>query len=653
MANIHRERIARWAEQQLAEQRHLPPQQRRLLTGLLTTPGWHLLLSPRPPSASRVAAYALSRTGVFALTFVATPPSPETLLTIRREAEQTFARLSISGTQFVPHSIELVFLVPYGSRITAAGRYLVANETNFVHILSRRDNRMRTERVAELATAAAEILNSWQWLSWGDAPRTETIESTGLFAAEDIAADARLAALRKPFSDWMTFLDPEQLPHVTATFTGPARISGPAGTGKSVVALHRMAHFVKRNSGRVLFTTFVKTLPAYHRRGFARLAPDAANRAVFLGLHAWAMKFLNHRGVEFNLDTDVVDVAFKHAWTRSGKVLGNVKDTDIGYWRDEISRVIKGRGIATKDVYKRVPRKGRDGISLVAARREYVWENWYLPYQRTLDKAGAHDFDDIIALAVAEITARPLDSTENFAMVVVDEVQDFTLMQLRLVHLIAGGGPDAQLLLVGDGQQQVYAGGCTLSEAGISLAGARGRVLRKNYRNCEAVLTYSQRIEASNAVDDLDGGAGIALRDSPPVLPGGRVVDMHVARHEVDGLLPNAIRAADLPPDAEVAVIVNFASEAARYLRVLQRAGFSTRALEAYDGSQVHEIKVGTVHRAKGMDFAAVFHVTDEPPTELSRLTGGARDRAEMLARQLLVATSRARDYLWVAYVVD
>ncbi|MEV0342225.1 UvrD-helicase domain-containing protein [Nocardia sp. NPDC050713] len=151
-------------------------------------------------------------------------------------------------------------------------------------------------------------------------------------------------------------------------------------------------------------------------------------------------------------------------------MLGNIDATDYAYWTDEIDRVIKGRGLRDLDAYKEIERTGREGISLHGNRRKYVWENWYLPYQQRMDTRGVHDFNDVVALAVDELRQRPLDNSEDYALVVVDEVQDFTLMELRLVHLIAGGGPDAQLLLVGDGQQQVYAGGWRLSDAGIPLA---------------------------------------------------------------------------------------------------------------------------------------------------------------------------------------
>ncbi|MFC9665584.1 UvrD-helicase domain-containing protein [Nocardia sp. NPDC127606] len=590
---------------------------------------------------------------MFALVFTDTLPSSVDVLKIRSEAERTFAKSVVGGSQFVPHSLDIMLLMPRGSRAASDGRYLVVDETSFVDTLTHREKRMRAERVSELAATAAEKLSAHRYLCADDAPAAETVDAGGLFDQDDLRVDARTAALARPFSDWMTFLDPDQLSLVHTTFTGPARFSGPAGTGKSVVALHRMAHFAKRNPGRLLFTTFVKSLPAYHERGFAQLAPHAVDRAEFKGLHAWATAFLRRRRVKFELDNATIKEAFSQAWRGASGVLDRVEGTDRGYWKDEIDRVIKGRRITDLLTYKRVRRVGREGISLRSSSRQFVWETLYQPYQEFLDARNIHDFNDVISLAVDELRARPLDSTEAYAMVVVDEVQDFTLAQLQLVHQIAGGDSESQLLLVGDGQQQVYAGGCTLSEAGIPLAGGRGRILRTNYRNREAVLRYSQRIDAGNAVDDLDGGVGVILRDSDPTLSDGRADDVHVSRREVDRLLPLALRNAPLAPSSEIAVIVNWPNQVYRYLRVLRRAGFDAISMENYDGSQVGPIKVGTVRRAKGMDFAAVFHITEEPPTDLGALSGGARDRAEMLARQLLVATSRARDYLWVAYLSD
>ncbi|MBF6357193.1 ATP-dependent helicase [Nocardia higoensis] len=651
MADINRERRVRWAEQKLAGFPNLTARQRRFLSVLLTSRGWQLFVDRSSPAPVGASTYALGPTGVYALVFTDTVPDRRQLLSLRKHAEETFAGLLSGGSQFVPHMLEVALLMPRAVRTEAHDPFLAVDEATMHSALVTGEHRLSQRRVRDIAVALAERLSGHEWISADAAPTAEAVASESLFAEQDLHVSARDGALNRPFHEWMTFLDPDQLSLVHTNFNGPARISGPAGTGKSVVALHRMAHFAKRHPGRLLFTSFVKTLPAYHYSAFARIAPHAVDRSTFTGLHAWTMTFLHRRGVDYNLDDGARNDALARTWQAVRKDLGRIDGTDYGYWTDEIDRVIEGRGIPDVSTYQAINRTGREGIQLHGNQRKYVWENWYEPYRDRLEERGVHDFNDVIRLAVEELRLRPLDDTEDFALVVVDEVQDFTLMELRLVHLIAGGGPDAQLLLVGDGQQQVYAGGWRLSDAGIPIAG-RGRVLRTNYRNRRAVLRYTKMIEAGNTVDDLDGGRGFVLRDSVATLPGGTAVDRHIRRRDVDAELVRAITESG-QPISDMSVIVNSRKDAEHYQRVLDRAGFPTLALEKYDGTQLDAIKVGTVHRAKGMDFAAVFHITEEPPENRTGLTGGARDRAELLARQTLVASSRPRDYLWIAYVSD
>lgn len=650
MADIQRERRMRAAEQALAEQTRLSSPERRVLTGILATESWHLLTRNGPFQPGRPTAYAIGPTGVFAVVFADTLPPTAEFGALRRHAEEPLARLAAGDFRFVPHMAEIVVVLPGRVRAETDGRVHIVDESNFFGTLTRRARQFKPARAAQLAAAP---IDRFTRVRPEQPMAAETTDAAGLFTAADLNDAERAAALARPFSDWMTFLDPAQLSLVQTTFTGPARISGPAGTGKSVVALHRMAHWAKRYPGRLLFTTFVKTLPTFHERGFARLAPRAVDRAVFTGLHAWTVRFLNERHVPFNLDDKAVDASLADAWRSVRGTLDQVQDTDFGYWHDEIDRVIKGRRLLEVEDYKRVQRRGREGVVLHGNRREFIWKHWCKPYQDGLRARGAHDFNDLIALAVDQLRAKPLTDAERFDLVVVDEVQDFTLGQLQLVYEIAGGRPDSLLLLVGDGQQEVYAGGCTLSEAGIPLAGGRGRVLRTNYRNRAAILDYARRIEASDTVDDLDGGTGVVLRESESTLPDGKVVEERLTRHQAETAVPRAIRAAELGTQADVAVIVPNRGSINRYLTILRRAGFPAIPLEHYDGTQTTEIKVGTIHRAKGMDFTAVFVLTKQPPTDLACLTPAARDQAELRARQHLVAASRARDYLWVGLLTD
>ncbi|WP_280234469.1 UvrD-helicase domain-containing protein [Nocardia cyriacigeorgica] len=650
MTDIARERRRRWVERKLADLPRLTAAQRRFLSVPLSERDWHLLIDRAGDNEGRASGFAIGRTGVYALIFTDVVPSRAHLVRVRKHAEEAFAGLLFGREQFVPHMLDVMLLMRSAAVTEAHDQYIAVDESTIRETLITGETKLSRRRARDIALSVSDRLTWYQRISTESAPTVEQAASDGLFGESSLTEDARANGLARPFREWMTFLDPDQLALVHTNFSGPARFSGPAGTGKSVVALHRMAHFAKRNPGRILFTSFVRTLPAYHRQSFAHLAPHAIDRATFIGLHAWTIDFLKRREVPYYLDSTIQKDAFARAWSRARRVLGGIDGTDHQYWQDELDRTIKGRGLETRDAYKAIRRTGRDGIQLHGSRRDYVWEHLYRPYQARMANRGADDFNDIIRKAIDELRARPLDSSEDFAMVVVDEVQDFTLMQLRLVHQIAGGGPDANLLLVGDGQQQVYAGGWRISDAGIPLAG-RGRILRTNYRNRESILRYTQRIEAGNSVDDLDGGRGFVLRDSDSVLPGGNASEHIVRRSDIDTVLVRAIKDSGLPA-TDIAVIVNTNNEAAHYQEVLEQANFPVLALEEYDGTQLDCIKVGTVHRAKGMDFAAVFHIS-EKPAAIDTLSGGARDRAELLARQALVAVSRPRDYLWVAFLTD
>ncbi|WP_280463590.1 UvrD-helicase domain-containing protein [Nocardia carnea] len=648
MPDIHRERRLRWAERTLADIPGLSAQQRRCLSVPLTERGWHILVEHTAAHRGRAGTFVIGPAGVYALVFADEMPDWSRLVRIRKQAEEVCAGVRFDSAEFVPHMLELVVVMPEAGRDQLYDQFPVVDESTIRQLLLRGDKKWPPRRARALAAEIAERTPAARWISADNGPVHTPTAPDGLFGTGELHVDAREQILIRPFREWMCFLDPAQLAAVQTNYTGPARISGPAGTGKSVVALHRMARFAKQNPGRLLLTGFVKTLPQYHASGFAQLAPRAVDRAEFRGLHSWILTFLNRREVAFKLNSAAQNTAFSHAWTRAREFLNTIEHTDVQYWRDEIDRVIGGRGLTDCDEYLQIKRSGRDGVQLNRTQRTALWNHLYAPYKANLRSRGVDDFNDLVRKALDELNRRPLDSGEDYALVVVDEVQDLTLQELRLVHRIAGGGPDAPLLLVGDGQQQVYPGGWRLSDAGIPIRG-RGNVLRTNYRNREAILNYVQQIEAGNTVDDLDGGRGFVLRDSNAVLPGGTVIVKQLRRGEVDTALVAAV-AEFRKPESDIAVIVGSNKDADRILTVLKRAGLPVLALDKYDGTQVATVKVGTVHRAKGMDFEAVFVIT-EPSATFRNTTGAARDRAELRARQELVAASRPRDFLWVGTI--
>ncbi|WP_029929687.1 UvrD-helicase domain-containing protein [Nocardia otitidiscaviarum] len=649
MADMGFEQRRQWVDRQLAALPTLSAVHRRFLSVPLMRSGWHVLVDRASdfPSADRAGVFAVGPGGVFALVFTDSVPSRSELRAIRTRAEEMFANLTAGRSRYVPHMVEVMLLMDRAVETPAEASYTTADLTSMPRQLF--GGAKLSKQSARQIAFSVSARNTWfELISSDSAPVGTQAVSDSLFATSELREDERAKVLARPFTEWMTFLDPNQLELVHRNFNGPARFSGPAGTGKTVVALHRMARLVKHQPGRVLFTSFVKTLPAYHRSGFLRLAPNAQERAEFIGLHAWMMRFLDERRITLTLNDAAVKNAFARAWQDAREVLSPIEPSPT-YWEDEIHRVIKGRGITSLDEYLAIDRTGRNRIILNDSRREAVWDGLYEPYRKNLSARGVADFNDAIDAAITELRAAPLD--DPYALVVVDEVQDFTLMELKLVHHIAGGTPASPLLLVGDGQQQVYPGGWRLSDAGIPIVG-RGAVLRTNYRNRQAVHEYAKHIDATNSVDDLDGAPGFVLRDTEVVLPGGKTRSETFSRKDAGSRLVRAITESSLPLSG-CAVITATNKAAEDYRNALRRAGIPTLSLEHYDGTQQDVVKVGTVHRAKGMDFAAVFHITEAPSKSLDGLSGGERDRAELAARQTMVALTRARDYIWIGLLQD
>jgi AAA domain/Nuclease-related domain/UvrD-like helicase C-terminal domain len=472
-----------------------------------------------------------------------------------------------------------------------------------------------------------------------------------LVSREELEQVLQEAAEREPIESWMTWLSPQQARQVNRQFSGPSRIRGGAGTGKTVLALHR-ANYLASQGRRVLFTSYVKTLPTVHQALFARLAPARRDQVTFMTVHGLAFRWLHRNRVRGRVDEAGAQACFDQAWdvaAHGSALLGLGRDKK--YWHDEISVVIKGRGLTGFDEYADLARVGRRAPLGPAARAD-VWR-LYEDYSALLSARGILDLADTLRIArdlVRDRVARGGDT--GFDAVIVDEVQDLTCVGLQFLHALVGDRPNG-LLMVGDGQQSVYPGGFTLAEAGISVVG-RSTVLARNYRNREQILRHALAVVAGDQFDDLDAGPVGGLRELGASRPGGTVVEVQGGRvaqgarmcehilklHDQDG-----IRFGDM------AVLAPDNSAVSRWRDVLVGAGVPVVPLVEYTGEPVERVKVGTFHRAKGLEFAWVF-VPDRdryPRVRSPRESGDAyRERTELERRILFVAMTRARDGLWL-----
>ncbi|MCG5213054.1 UvrD-helicase domain-containing protein [Streptosporangium soli] len=477
-----------------------------------------------------------------------------------------------------------------------------------------------------------------------------------LFDVKEVEAAALRSALSAPIERWMTFLHSDQVAMTRRHCNGPARISGPAGTGKTVVGLHRAAYLAERSTGRILYVTFANNLPRVQGQLFRRLSPATAARVEFTSLHAWAQTFLAEHDVRLSVSRERAETAFSRAWSRAGRdsVLVDV-DPSPAYWKEEIDYVIKGRGLTSLDQYRGISRYGRRS-ALRSAHREAAWL-LYEEYELLRTMRGVHDFNDVLLMALDKLRDTPADPP--YTSVIVDEVQDLTLIGVKLLHTLVGDAPNG-LLLIGDGQQAVYPGGFRLSDAGIAIKG-RGGVLHTNYRNATPIIDTALAVISNDPFEDLEESNPNGHRTMELTYHDGQVIKANAddeAQHDrllVEALQDLAARSTDDPPAGrlcDAAVLCATRRQIAHYQRLLNHAGIPVLRLEQYDGQPVHAVKLGTYRRAKGLEFKYVYLPRHDMST--SSITGDKatdHERAVIIRRQLFVAMTRARDLLWLGSI--
>jgi hypothetical protein len=527
----------------------------------------------------------------------------------------------------------------------ALGRIRLVDEPRLAELVSAGPPVLHADQVAELVEVLAYAFPPYE------VDAGELAQAQGVLFDELQSRHAGLrVALERPVEEWTVWLHPEQARFVRRSFSGPARIRGAAGTGKSAVALHRVAWLAETRGGRYLVTSYVTTLPAILRESYATLSPATRHQVEFTGLHRWAIDFLAARGKPVRCDTWRAKRAFDESWARHGDSL--VTDRlKKDYFKEEVETVVKGRALRDLDAYLELDRGGRR-VPLGVPQRRTVWR-LAQAYDAALAAARCVDTADVLRLARDELRRQPLESP--YAGVVVDEVQDLPLVGLQLAHELAGGDRSDGLLLIGDGQQAVYPGAVRLAEAGISVTG-RAVVLRTNYRNTVEILAAAWGVVAGDEFDDLDGAPEPGERDVEVVRHGEvpqSVTADTVAEH--DAALVWDLQAAlgrGLQP-GDVALLCPTNAMAEEYAELLQREGIPAVLLKSAAARSAPAVRVGTYQRAKGLEFPHVVVPRLDKQTML--LTSGGCDaraeREELARRQLFVALTRARDSLWLGRV--
>lgn len=457
-------------------------------------------------------------------------------------------------------------------------------------------------------------------------------------------------ALDYPWEKWIVFLHPSQRDWVLRSFNGPTRVQGSAGTGKTVVALHRAVHLARANpEARVLLTTFSAPLAALLQEKLHRLVdgePALVERLDVLAMQELGERMhAAHLGKPNRIAAEDLDALIRrHAPGEISRVYG--EDFSVEEFRD----IVDAYHLHDWESYRDVRRLGRKS-RLNEAKRHLLWEGFAQAMQEleSQNLITEHQLFHRTADQLQRTAARP------YQHIVVDECQDINAAQLRLLAAIAGTGTNA-LFFAGDLGQRIFQQPFSWNQYGIDIRG-RSRTLRINYRTSQQI-----RQQADQLLDpesrDVDGnvqdrrGAVSVISGPDPVIRECEDYDSEI--EAVSSWIQERL-AEGLTPK-EFGVFVRSPQELARAQSALDLAELPYEQLQPTAMRLGSKATLSTMHLAKGLEFRAVVVMAcDEdviPSADRIKALADESDLEEVVATErhlLYVACTRARDHLLIS----
>ena len=438
-----------------------------------------------------------------------------------------------------------------------------------------------------------------------------------------VADDEQLEAMiNGDLALWQLYLHREQRQLVEMSAKGPTKVSGGAGTGKTVAALHR-AKYLQDNGAAtarqgILFTTYTKAL-AQNLRGLMD--------AMGLDKSVVTLDNIDHLALDlyrrYVRDAPVKVIEYmgydkpREVWEAALDEAGAAAEFSGDFLLAEYRDVKLLHDITDARGYYRVPRTGR-GKPLTRRDRMAVWKLFEV-YEAYKAKHGFVDKYEVMNAVARHFT--PQRAQDNFAPVerpfrhvIADEIQDFSNVELRLLRALAPEDAD-DLFLVGDPFQRIYGGRVVFSHAGINIRGRRSKQLRLNYRTTEAIRRYAVGVVEGETYDDFDGGTEDLTGYRS--LRAGELPSYELYRQEseeaeailkkVEGYLADASADGIAASDIVVAFPRRAASKAFTKLLHERRIGFLDITNAAAESGDRTGVRVSTLHSLKGLEFKVVF----------------------------------------------
>lgn len=413
-------------------------------------------------------------------------------------------------------------------------------------------------------------------------------------------------ALQGSLKKWKYYLHPSQAGLVKKDFKGSAKISGGAGTGKTVAALHRLKYLSEnRRSGLpVLFTTFTKELTG-NLRDLAAELDIIPNTFVIDNIDSLAFKLAKEKKLikesdnVFHLSTQRKPTEI---WEKVLEV--NLSAYDEEFLNTEYESVILDQNINTLPEYLRASRKGR-GAPIGRKERAAIWN---LTEQfRELTGSSALFYKQ----EIYNLVAKYLEEQDEvlFSHIIVDELQDFSNVELRFIRSLTNKGEN-DLFLVGDPLQNIYNKQINFSRLGIEIRGKRSRRLRINYRTTEEIKNVAIKVIRDEDFDDFDGGKedkhgylSLFHGEKPEYkIFKDKNKELATVTKEINTLIDEGYQY------AEIAISSRSRESLKTFRDFLYKSNIPFTEKNLFNSS-IEGVRLATFHNMKGLEFKQVFLV--------------------------------------------
>lgn len=411
--------------------------------------------------------------------------------------------------------------------------------------------------------------------------------------------------VKQPSAAWRLFLHPRQTELVQNDYKGSFKLLGAAGTGKTVVALHRFKRLASSlpMNRRMFFTTYTSTLSEDIIDRLNQLTVKSVGlNLVIKNLDQWVADFIKEenitRTIEF--DTDYIWKKVMHSFQKP--------EHSLGFLKDEWEQVICPQSITTSEQYFTANRANRRK-RLDRSQKAEVFDI-LMDYRNKLAELQIYDLESGKMSLAAYIKKRYPEGL--FQHIMVDEAQDLSASSFVLLRALAGPEHENDLFIVGDSRQRIYKSKYSLKTCGIMISG-NTKTLNLNYRTTDSIYQLAQRVIDDEVFDDLDGEPlkqpevqSLMYGDEPEIhsFPDFNSEVAYI-KNRIDQLIQKGVDPKDICVCTRTNTLVD------TYCIALSQCGVQVNIVNPGNPNSkiIEGVRGLTMHRIKGLEFGHVILV--------------------------------------------